>query len=146
MIRTILTVLLFVVANLFSTIVSAQTLQSTTDYRVIAYKKGTPSTQSISNTIETVRFFNLYIPNTFTPNGDELNDTFGAVGGGLSSFSMLIFNKWGQLLYETDDINAHWDGTYQGRLAKPDSYVYMIYATGTEMGKVHESGTITLIL
>jgi len=146
MIRTKSILLFLFAAILMVESASAQSLQGSTDYRVIAYKNGEPMISSVSNTIEMRKYFSLYIPNTFTPNGDELNDVFQAVGGGLSSFSMLIFNKWGQLLYETDDIKASWDGSYQGKLVQPDSYVYKISATGTERGQVHKTGTVTLIL
>ena len=126
--------------------VSAQSLQTTTDYRVVAYKSGDLSVSSTSNTVENIQYFDLHIPNTFTPNGDELNDTFGPIGGGLSSYSMLIFNKWGQLLYETDDIDSPWDGTYEGEVVQSDSYVYKIFATGTKQGVVSTTGTVTVLL
>ena len=92
------------------------------------------------------QFFNLYIPNAFTPNGDQLNDTFTAKGGRLTSYSMLIYNEWGELLYETDDINAPWDGTYKGESVPSDTYVYKIFATGDVMGQVERTGTVTVIL
>ena len=125
---------------------SAQSLQTTTDYRVVAYKNSDLSVRSTSNVVENVQYFDLHIPNTFTPNGDELNDTFGALGDGLSSYSMLIFNKWGQLLYDTDDIDSPWDGTYEGKVVKSDSYVYKIFATGTKQGVVSKTGTVTVLL
>jgi len=125
---------------------TAQTLQTTTDYRIVAYKNGDLSVRSTSNIVENIQYFDLHIPNTFTPNGDELNDTFSAIGEGLSSYSMLIFNKWGQLLYETDDLDSPWDGTYEGKVVKSDSYVYKIFATGTKQGVVSKSGTVTVLL
>lgn len=125
---------------------TAQTLQTTTDYRVVAYKNGNLSVRSTSNTVEDIQYFDFHIPNTFTPNGDELNDTFGPLGGRLASYSMLIFNKWGQLLYETDDIDSPWDGTYEGKVVKSDSYVYKIFATGSKQGVVSKTGTVTVLL
>lgn len=128
---------------------SAQTLRTTTDYRVVAYKSGGVLVRSTSNTVENIHYFDLHIPNTFTPNGDGLNDTFSAItatGWGLSSYSMLIYNKYGQLLYETDDIDSPWDGTYEDKVVKSDSYVYKIFATGTAGGVVDISGTVTVLL
>ena len=124
----------------------AQTLQSTTDYRIIAYMRGGEHVKSRSNTVEMVRFSKMYIPNTFTPNGDELNDQFKAICGELSAFSMLIFNKWGQLLYETDDVNKPWDGKYEGKIVKEGSYVYKISARGSSEGAIEKSGTVTVLL
>lgn len=128
---------------------SAQTLQTMADYRIVAYKNGDLSVRSASNKVMSIHYFDLHIPNTFTPNGDELNDTFSAItasGWGLSSYSMLIFNKYGQLLYETYDIDSPWDGTYKGKIVKSDSYVYKIFATGTKEGVVNKTGTVTVLL
>jgi gliding motility-associated-like protein len=119
------------------------------DYRIVAYKNGDLSVRSASNKVMSIHYFDLHIPNTFTPNGDELNDTFSAItasGWGLSSYSMLIFNKYGQLLYETYDIDSPWDGTYKGKIVKSDSYVYKIFATGTKEGVVNKTGTVTVLL
>ncbi len=69
----------------------------------------------------------IFIPNTFTPgNANALNDKFNAYGDGITYFHMRIFDRWGQLLYETTDINQGWDGFYKGRLVQQDSYVYVI--------------------
>ncbi|MBL4753933.1 MAG: gliding motility-associated C-terminal domain-containing protein [Flavobacteriales bacterium] len=129
-----------------ATTATAQSLQTTTYYKVTAYKSGENAISSVSNEVEVIQYFDIFIPNTFTPNNDNLNDTFKAVSGRLSSFSMLIFNKWGELLYETDDINAPWDGTYNGETVQPDSYVYKISAMGTELGAFEKSGTVTVLL
>jgi gliding motility-associated-like protein len=69
----------------------------------------------------------LYIPNAFTPNGDELNDTFKAIAAcPIRDFKMLIFNRWGEELYEAYDISQGWDGTKNGVKLPGDAYVYKI--------------------
>jgi gliding motility-associated-like protein len=70
----------------------------------------------------------LLIPNAFTPNGDGLNDEFGPIVPQvvLENYMMQIFNKWGQLLYETRDISKGWDGTFNGKLSSVDVYTYVI--------------------
>jgi len=70
----------------------------------------------------------FYIPNAFTPNGDGLNDTFGAIPkyDYVNRYKMSIFNRWGQMIFETTDINAGWDGTYQGSPVMLGAYVYRI--------------------
>ncbi|MCA6364357.1 MAG: gliding motility-associated C-terminal domain-containing protein [Bacteroidetes bacterium] len=68
----------------------------------------------------------LYIPNTFTPNGDGNNDRFTAYGEGITDFRLLIFDRWGLLLYETTDIVNGWNGTYKGNTVQIDTYVYQI--------------------
>jgi gliding motility-associated-like protein len=69
----------------------------------------------------------LYIPNAFTPNSDGLNDIFTAVSVcPLSYFRMMIFNRWGEELFESDDISIGWDGTKNGIPVPGDAYVYKI--------------------
>ncbi|MEO7312337.1 MAG: PKD domain-containing protein [Chitinophagaceae bacterium] len=73
---------------------------------------------------------NVFVPNTFSPNGDGANDVFYPRGKGLFGVkSMRIFDRWGELLYEKtnfqpNDESAGWDGTYKGKLLTPDVYVY----------------------
>ena len=56
----------------------------------------------------------LYVPNAFTPNSDNLNETFLAKGTGITSFDMSIFDRWGNLLFTSDDLNKGWDGKIEG--------------------------------
>ncbi len=69
----------------------------------------------------------LYVPNTFTPDGDGTNDYFLSQGSYISNFKMLIYDRWGMLIFESDDINTGWDGTYMGNVVQIDVYVYKIY-------------------
>jgi gliding motility-associated-like protein len=67
----------------------------------------------------------LYVPNTFTPgDGDSHNPLFKAEGGNFTNFEMLIFNRWGELIYTAEDINDSWDGTYNGVLVQDGTYVW----------------------
>ncbi len=70
----------------------------------------------------------LPIPNAFTPNSDGENDTFGLVGSleEITRFNMQIFNRWGALLYETNDPSQPWDGTFNGILCDTGTYVWII--------------------
>lgn len=72
--------------------------------------------------------FLLYVPNTFTPDGDGINDFFGPSLLGVSpeGYEFLIFNRWGQLIFESNSLNDTWDGTYQGADAPIDTYVWKI--------------------
>ncbi len=78
----------------------------------------------------------MFIPNAFTPNGDGLNDTFKPVSiCPITSFKMVIYNRWGEKLYETNDISSGWDGTKNGVQCPGDAYVFMItYKTLEENG------------
>ncbi|MDQ3100252.1 MAG: PKD domain-containing protein, partial [Bacteroidota bacterium] len=56
----------------------------------------------------------LFVPNTFTPNGDGVNDVFGAWGKEIAEFQLQIFDRWGLMIYESDRLDRFWDGTYSG--------------------------------
>jgi len=86
------------------------------------------------STYQTVRitpFFALYVPNTFTPNGDGKNDLFMPKGEGMINFEMNIYDRWGSMIFSTDDINKGWDGKPDGgsQIAQTDTYVYVINLT-----------------
>jgi len=87
---------------------------------------------------------NLNIPNAFTPNQDGLNDNFGIVGGLQSAekFKLLIFNRWGELVFKTIQPQEHWNGQYKGRDADVGVYFYQLeyLCNGeeqTQNGEVH---------
>jgi gliding motility-associated-like protein len=74
----------------------------------------------------------LYIPNAFTPNEDKLNDLFLILGTNITEFKILIYNRWGELLFESTDITKGWDGTYNGENVGNGIYVYSLKAKGID--------------
>ena len=87
----------------------------------------------------------LYIPNTFTPNGDGLNDVFYIYGFGFSDVTIDIFDRWGQTLFSTTDASQGWNGRYKGQDCKGDVYVYKL-SYKTVGGKVTvKTGNVNLI-
>lgn len=83
--------------------------------------------------------FKMYFPNTFTPSGDGLNDYFTGYGDGVEYFHMQIYNRWGQLLYETDDESMGWNGTFENVLSQSDIYVFKVdYKTTCSGEKIQE--------
>lgn len=94
--------------------------------------------------------FNINIPNAFTPNSDGLNDEFGIVSSTIfEEFNMQIYNRWGQLIYETTDQTKKWDGTYNGSKVEIGAYIwkiaYNLKTTGPFNKKEIETGTVMLI-
>jgi gliding motility-associated-like protein len=83
---------------------------------------------STSTTVEIIPQSILYVPNTFTPNGDGKNDFFTAYGQYIENFNMLIYDRWGNLIYTTNDMTKGWDGRANGGkdIAQIDTYVYVI--------------------
>lgn len=71
----------------------------------------------------------FYVPNTFTPDDDEFNQTFNPVfssGFDPYDFNMLIFNRWGEVIFETNNAEIGWDGTYHGKLVQEGTYTWKI--------------------
>jgi gliding motility-associated-like protein len=68
----------------------------------------------------------IWVPNAFTPNGDHLNDEFLPYVENVSYYHLYIFNRWGELIFETTDYQKGWDGTYRGKDAPQDSYIWRI--------------------
>jgi gliding motility-associated-like protein len=90
----------------------------------------------------------VYIPNTFTPNDDNINDVFNIKGLGLKSegYFMQIFDRWGTLVYSTKDINKGWDGTVKGQKAEDGVYIYSVKVIGDNgVGKKEFKGHVTLL-
>lgn len=68
----------------------------------------------------------IYVPNTFTPDGNSMNPVFLAKGGNFKNFEMLLFDRWGELIFTSNDINIGWDGTYQGQICQDGTYTWKI--------------------
>lgn len=93
--------------------------------------------------------YGVFAPNAFTPNGDSKNTTYAVKGIGIDSFHIFIYNRWGEKVFESDDINVQWNGRKLNKPENPISpigvYVYRI-VTLDVFGEEHEYfGHITLI-
>ena len=113
-------------------------------YRIVAVNASNHDIKSISNELELYYPLAIRFPDAFTPNNDGLNDTFGAVGEGIEKFRLVIFNRWGNMIFESDHIEKRWDGTYKGEQVPPGAYNYEVYAQGKEYGKLHKAGTVVV--
>ena len=113
-------------------------------YRLIAVSND--SIESISNTISVEKPYALYAPNAFSPDGDGINDYFNVVGQGLSNYIIEIYNRWGQMVFKSTNLDNQWDGKFQKINSPPGTYVYKIKTTdfGTEL-KLIKSGTVSLV-
>ena len=89
---------------------------------------------------------NYYVPNSFTPNGDGLNDIFRAVPAGITSTDYFrIYDRYGKLIFETNRFMRGWDGNYQGRKQPTGTYIWTIKGTD-KFGKIIEKkGTVILL-
>jgi gliding motility-associated-like protein len=95
--------------------------------------------------VNTVPLTELYIPNTFTPNGDNNNELFVVHGLNIKNFKMDIVDRWGELVYQTTDMYKYWDGKFNGKLIPEGIYMYSIEILGKDMKEFNKIGTIQII-
>jgi len=125
---------------------------NTTTFVVIASNpRGCTATDSVTVSVKCDKS-QIFIPNTFTPNGDGLNDKFYPSGKGITVVKRLsVYDRWGELLFErfdvpVDDPTYGWDGTYKGTQLKPDVYVYIINAVCATTGEMMEyKGDVSIV-
>lgn len=101
--------------------------------------------QSFSNLISISRNANIFIPGAFSPNGDGTNDILEAKATLLQSFALSVFNRWGNVVFHSDDINKGWDGTINGANAPAGSYAYKLKAVDIINQAVEKKGTFMLL-
>ncbi len=111
---------------------------------VVSNANGCTSIDSVTIDVEIV-CDNLFIPNVFSPNGDGENDIYKIKGNCIDRFSLSIYNRWGNQVFETININEGWDGSYKGEPMNTGAYCYraIIYS---QSGKyIERVGTLSLI-
>lgn len=139
---------------LWSTGATSQTIEllnlaADTSVWVVVDSKGCKESDTIFIDVESIQE-QLYFPNAFTPNHDGENDIFIPVGNtdNIANYHMMIYNRWGQLIFETTNANTGWDGSYNDKPSQLGAYIYKV-SYRTE-GCVEEKGysefkTVTLI-
>jgi gliding motility-associated-like protein len=76
----------------------------------------------------------VYIPNTFTPDEGRYNNTFWISTINIEKMNTAIFNRWGEIIFETNDVNFHWDGKYNGKVIQDGTYAYKVsYVTKSKI-------------
>jgi len=88
----------------------------------------------------------FYVPTAFSPNGDGLNDIFRAIPVGFGKLRYFrVFNRFGELVFETSRYLDGWDGTYKGKAQQPGNYVWVLQAEGRNGGLVERKGNVVLV-
>jgi gliding motility-associated-like protein len=100
---------------------------------------------SITKPITIVPEFYVYIPNSFTPNGDGLNDFFAVSTVNVVDFEILIFDRWGELIFQSKDKRFQWDGKYNNEIIEDGVYVYKVHYTSVNGDDVHNIGHVSLL-
>lgn len=89
--------------------------------------------------------FHCYIPNAFTPNGDGNNEYFKPVISGVKKYHFQVYNRWGELLFQTHESTQGWDGTRNGQASQVGNYVYVVEAIDKIGNEKAYKGTFLLI-
>jgi gliding motility-associated-like protein len=88
----------------------------------------------------------FYIPNAFTPNNDGVNDVYQVFASGpVKYFEMLIFDRWGEKVYNSNDLGEGWDGRYRGVFVSNGDYVYHATITFLDGQTLYSKGTVTVL-
>jgi gliding motility-associated-like protein len=120
------------------------TPESSNAYRVTAYNN--EGLYRIAEVIVSVReCAEVFIPNTFTPNFDGINDEFIALGKGLIEFQMIITDKSGFVVFESNDINRGWDGSYRGQAMETGNYFYQVSYLDANRQSFQRRGRLILL-
>ena len=114
-------------------------------YRILSFENGGNNQVSWSNEICFNFSPTIYIPNAYSPNNDGLNDKFVISAGAIKTFSMKIFDRWGEKLWETEDYTAAWDGFYKEKPVQMDVYVYTVTLTDFRDKVYKMNGTVHVI-
>lgn len=123
---------------------------------IVTSNHGCKDTFNLPDQIIAYAESSVQIPNAFTPNptgpnggtydpSDLSNDVFHPVITGAEKYEMMIFSRWGELLFETKDIKIGWDGYYNGKMCTQDVYVYKINATMFDGKVVKRTGDVLLL-
>jgi len=88
----------------------------------------------------------VWVPKVFTPNGDGVNDMVRAIANGISLQYFNIYNRWGNLLFTTTDLNQGWDGRFKGVVQPNETYLWIVVGrTNSTNERVQRRGMITLV-
>ncbi|MDX2283467.1 MAG: PKD domain-containing protein [Bacteroidia bacterium] len=119
--------------------------QPTYCYRIRAFEVGGNNAESVSNE-QCVTFGPaVFAPSAFTPNNDGKNDRFLVFAPNAAAVELAIYNRWGEELYFSTNLDEGWDGTYRGRPVQEGVYVFRISLTGVDGSRLSRSGTVTLL-
>lgn len=87
----------------------------------------------------------VFIPTAFSPNSDGYNDLFNMMNKSIKSYTLKIYNRWGELVFETNDLNSSWDGTYKGEACPQDNYTYISSGVRYNNEPFYLKGIMTLL-
>lgn len=119
---------------------------SSTDTNMVYYISITNEAGCVTiDTVEINMIPSLYIPNTFTPNGDGINEIFRPVCFGYKELEIYIYDRWGAEIYYYNTFDGGWDGTYKGKKVEIDVYVWKLFAKDYLNNAINKIGHVTVL-
>ena len=122
---------------------------TTTTYTLLFIENGSGCKYQKSYTIYAFELLcgepDVYLPNAFTPNGDDENDVLYLRGRNVEKMHLKIYDRWGELVFETTEQNIGWDGTYKGKLVDPAVFVYHLSVICVDKQEYFKKGNVTVI-
>ncbi|MBK6540585.1 MAG: gliding motility-associated C-terminal domain-containing protein [Flavobacteriales bacterium] len=117
-----------------------------TEFHVVELTITTANGCTASDTVHIAPAAHVYFPNAFTPDGDGINDVFGAVGHELSEVSFIVFDRWGAQVFASSAMDQGWDGrTANGSIAPTGVYVFRFHVKGERLPATEGIGHVTLL-
>ena len=120
----------------------------TTTYTVtMTDPAGCPKTASVTIYVISLQCNpdDVFVPNTFTPNGDGKNDILFVRSNSISEIYFAVYNRWGEMVFETSDIKKGWDGIFKGEPANPDVFAWYLTAKCYNKEEMKKKGNVTLV-
>ncbi len=124
---------------------SVNTVPRETTTYIVRYKE-----QGGCTTVDSVTVFVNFVsavgvPNSFSPNGDGVNDQLKVLGQGIANLDLRVFNRYGQLVFRTTDQSIGWDGTHNGKALNPATFVWVLDVRFAEGRQERFTGDVTLV-
>jgi gliding motility-associated-like protein len=124
---------------------SHQYLQSREYLVCLTGWNATGCTSTVCRRVSAEVLFTIDVPNAFSPNGDGANDALYVKGLGVKEFTFRAYNRWGQVVFETNDLNKGWDGSFKGNQQVMETVAYTIHATFLDNSTTEKQGNITIL-
>ncbi len=127
----------------------ASPTSTTTYYVEVTGSNGCRATDYVIITVEDICGTEgmAWFPNAFTPDGNHLNDQYVVVGEGITEFNLMIFDRWGKMIFHTKDPLKGWTGEYEGEIVQEDVYVWIAeYKSTCSQGRlIRRTGHVSVI-
>lgn len=100
---------------------------------------------SVDDSCDIIIIPTMELPSAFSPNNDGQNDFFKVLGNGIEEINLMIYNRWGQLVFSTANKDIGWDGTYEGDAQEIGVYIWQLKGSLIDGTLINKRGNVTLL-